>query len=475
METAEKAYNLYKSSDIRPCVVVFKNQLPEIRQLASYDIKPLSVVILNKTLENYPDNNIEISSLYEFHSSFPIVYVRNEKDVLKKLQRTLVEYFPEWMPQDPTACCPVYLEPIGGQNILSSLKNVEETGFLLTGLLDSRSLFPYLTEGVYSHVSSLVLLLSAFEALSKVTRSDFKHNVHFLALSAEQYGQTGSKRFLKDLHDCNRDPNLYQCQSKFISNAEYLAFNHSKLKGIIDLGALRSNKPYIRFSDSNSQFLVEKLQNISTPSIVYQPIQIDSYEFLSSFNSNVPKISLSDVSKVKETPLNFAFLDDLDSYLQDQKDQVISNLCQIGTNVATLLYQLSTEKLTSVTVDCKLIEDFLHCFSSNFSCPIITDLYPVGTELPRRVLHNPRVFRPFLFSSLTEVVFLYFSKKTVTNSTDISCKDHSDCSGTAVCFDNFCKNTQTYNINSYGPGIYFDTDDGSWKATNDEVGYVTST
>ncbi|KAJ3397149.1 hypothetical protein HDU92_000454 [Lobulomyces angularis] len=332
-------------------------------------------------------------------------------------------------------------DPVGGFSVWSSFSNFSNTFdaekpiIVVTSQLDGNGFIKNL-EGSFSSIIGSVALMSIGDTLAKINHNEMKKSILFNFFSSEQFGFSGSSRFVKDIStpfSCKSSEKTPFCNGGWFQevgcsdpcfyDTEFSKINFKKIDGVIDLSNVLSafsvnDEQFSSSNQQNSTFflhtddinisgnknlvsLFEKLlftfsndegenfegnfsrtfaegeENIGLP-----PTSLNSYL---NIERSLPGIAIGDF---KNTLTNKYFSSEFDNKFRFKK-KTVTKLCGFIeetsklihkwasspffiTNASIVLENENFHSLADLTVNCTLVEELLNCFSMKSGCDLFT-------------------------------------------------------------------------------------------------------
>ncbi|KAG0049062.1 hypothetical protein BGZ83_006069 [Gryganskiella cystojenkinii] len=414
-----------------------------------------------------------------------------------------------WAAQDAGTCLRKgWCSPVGGASVWATPSvNITSTDnkpiIVVSGAMDSRSLFHDLTMGVESSITSMVTLLAVAEALSRssVPLDSMQKHIIYTLFTAEAWGFSGSQRFVQDIStplNCLKPATSGPgCSFPFFANLDFQRINPANIKAIIEagqvggLGSATGTSPtlYAHIDSSQapvsgpllSQVLIAGgINTTGTPGATTSPVEAANKDGIQrglppssamSFLKSQPQIAtvvLTDYQK-QMNPLTSSDLDDSYDPVQTANSvqlaaTAISRTVWLqaqGIDDASLLTPQQQQAMGSIQINSQLVSDLLYCLTQNYSCPLVNSYLNVTSSPspPTRLPHHTgtlysqsQPFPIFAWSFLANMT----SVKNTTAPRATGCSSNPSvvqCNPNEYCVGNQCIVTMTRYHDAFGVGI----------------------
>ena len=214
----------------------------------------------NKAFGLYPNSTFEWNphgtGISFLSVRVPVFAIRHRRDSellfrSARLNRENEPTFPMFAELDALSSAPTSPEqclllrecaPLGGRSVISSLSSPRHSApiVLAVASIDSSAFFSELSVGANSEMSSLVVLLTAYDSLRTNSFSlvDLPNQVLFGFFNGEAYGYIGSRKFVSDLteFECfQKNKHGNSCEKPKKSSLNFTQINFSSIFQILEL------------------------------------------------------------------------------------------------------------------------------------------------------------------------------------------------------------------------------------------------
>eukprot|EP00008_Paramoeba_atlantica_P014847 CAMPEP_0201479620 /NCGR_PEP_ID=MMETSP0151_2-20130828/4293_1 /ASSEMBLY_ACC=CAM_ASM_000257 /TAXON_ID=200890 /ORGANISM="Paramoeba atlantica, Strain 621/1 / CCAP 1560/9" /LENGTH=663 /DNA_ID=CAMNT_0047861197 /DNA_START=54 /DNA_END=2042 /DNA_ORIENTATION=- len=369
-----------------------------------------------------------------------------------------------------------FCEPLGGQSVISSpIPFRESTPIILaTASLDSTAFFHDLAVGANSDMSSLVVLLTAYDALRQnaSSLSDLPSQLVFAFFNGESYGYLGSRKFVDDLtgFQCSKGDDS-SCEKPFKPSLNFTKIDFSKISQILELKQVGNGIPgnFYTYADPGSQSPETISSALNTAaslnsSVSFQPSPV-------ALDHGIPPSSLMSFLRKSRTIPGLVVTDHDGPYENkyyhgegDTRENIesVDSMCNLATATARALYLLASESDTADTfaddlqANCTLLDELLGCFTVNWSCPIVEEYlqieispdYPPPNHYVStfRYLHNLGLTEMFVYTFLSSA-----SPPSADESPVTDCEE--GCPLGTICEAGECQGSWTFFHDALSPAF----------------------
>lgn len=287
---------------------------------------------------------------------------------------------------------------------------------MLTAKLSSFTMFNDVSPGADSTITSIVTLLAAAEALSKV-RNDTRviesnRNIAFAILDSEPFDYTGSSRMTFSMKN-NTYPTPYFYESADKNQTECMKnINLDSLDYVIDLDQIanypNSDTVYLHVDprdQDGAKFdkLVDVLEQVSrnenvnfrrsSDKLPLPPSSVQ--EFIKQSQSLSKKEGLlgAVISNYNATYNNLQYhsiYDDSHNIYQTSKDNLVEHISKVASLVAKSLFELAFNDDTTdkIIVNNTLVDNLLDCYLLRANCSVFTSAWQAGSRLPGKPIQT---------------------------------------------------------------------------------------
>jgi len=341
-------------------------------------------------------------------------------------------------------------EPLGGKNVYSVFEGGIQTGkpvIIAQAGYDTNSFFHDESPGATANSASVVALMLAADALSKVDRSSFTKQLAFLFYTGEAYGYLGSKRFVNDIKTGDF-PNitmdqissiveLNQIGSFGISEGAYAAYAHKERTG-------QPNPIYDLAFNTSTDGIQMNVADADTPGIPPSSLM--------AFLKETPTLPSVVITNHAGPYINKYYHSRFDDFYNVKQDHV----CKIANLTARLLYAAATGSsvIPNMQINCTLGVYLLVCFTENMSCNL-SDTYLYGYDVTPTPSHYTSVWRSnAILTPITGFIRNFMAAATVVR-TGFNCLNDDACLylGGGFCVGGTCVASATGYRNAYSLAI----------------------
>ncbi|CAN6478979.1 unnamed protein product [Victoria cruziana] len=274
--------------------------------------------------------------------------------------------------------------PLGGYSVWSSLppinvsSQMEKPLILAMASQDSASFFRDRTFGADSHLSGMIALLAAVDALSHFGNiNEFEKQLVFIFFTGEAWGYLGSRRFLRELD---------------LGSESVLGLKSSLIEKVLDVGSVGK-----AFSEGKTTFFSHVEEESSATKEILSALEkaaasLEAEEIViknaSSSNPGIPPSSLMPFLR-KNSSTAGVVLEEFDStfsnkfyysHPDDPSNINTSSIVSAAAVVSRALYILassgsgfSSSNLSSIKINASLVEELVACLLTcepGFSCEL---------------------------------------------------------------------------------------------------------
>ncbi|KAK9765493.1 hypothetical protein K7432_006134 [Basidiobolus ranarum] len=375
-----------------------------------------------------------------------------------------------------------FCTPVGGFSVYSTLSsNIQHNDgkpiVVLSAAMDSNSFFHDLAFGVDNNLSGMIGLMAVADALSKnpTMITSLPKHILYTFFNAESWGYSGSSRFVQDISTAftcqkpfskatNGCPYIKAtCEYPCIRDNEFTKINFENIDSIIELNQIGKSGS----ASKDSTFFIHKNDNsTSNISLANLIAKQSNGNIILADSDNVyrglPPASVMSFLKKKAIPAAVItdFRSEVNRYYNSMFDNgqdmelVKNSICSVATTVAksTLVQASGNLNLDTSTIqaNCTLVQELLHCFGQNFSCPLVNRFYSMSNI--GRLSYYPGVFQ--MGQPNVQSTFLYYFMSNLTASErGPGCKQRSDCKDEQSCLAGTCISSLTKFHDAYGTGL----------------------
>lgn len=379
---------------------------------------------------------------------------------------------------------------------------------VVSAAMDARTFFLDNAWGIESTTTGYVTLLAVAEALSRarIPMSQLPKTLLWTLFQAEQFGFSGSQRFVKDIttpFTCALQTTEqtggcpftgFACSQPCLASTNFTQIDFNKIAAIIEfnqVGGIGLENPsnakiFLHVDDpkdASTQALLVNFTgsvtvNVSTPDSIVRSTVTLTPASSDGINRRLPPSSAMSFLSRKKIPA-IVMGDYQDSFTNrfygaEQDDDRLWNsshvgvMCGLATLSARSIYTFmggdGGVSGAQLEANCTLVAEMMACFSRNLSCPLFRQYYtaPILTSSQYAGTYS-------LGSSVNYIPFfinLLLANYTATNWTKVECSRTND--SCAVRFDpsfsclaGQCVQTTLQIHPAYGVGLDFDAVSGS--------------
>eukprot|EP00898_Chlorokybus_atmophyticus_P007820 jgi/Chlat1/8039/Chrsp71S07509 len=399
--------------------------------------------------------------------------------------------------------------PVGGYSVLSAMPPISAMSVsdkdivLVLATMDSTALFHDFAIGADASISGLIAMLAAAEALSRFGSPDlFTKQVVFVALNAESWGYTGSRRFIHDL----------ESNSGSVAGLEF-----DRITQVFEVGAVGQTgdvlyaHPTQRSRDGNTQEDAalrdmldalhatsenHQLASSSNTSDTLPTVQVASERD----NPGVPPSSLMTLLR-KDPTIAGVYLAEFDtqytnryhwSHLDSAGNINLTSTTAVATVLARTVHALAASPptsssnsalhLTEISANATLVSELAECFLSNtpgMSCAL-SNHYITPQLTTRTASHyvgvlvapiDPSQPASVPFNDMSRVVWNFLAEKTASGGGEgegvVECAGACEgegyiCVGWRADAKGRCLNSTTKYVPAYSSSLLYDTNNARW-------------
>ncbi|XP_061189000.1 nicastrin-like isoform X2 [Saccostrea echinata] len=298
-----------------------------------------------------------------------------------------------------------YCDPLGDKNVIGFLKDVPDqykpsskSIIMAVARMDSYSLFENIYPSADNHVSGIVALLAAAEAIGKVKHhfTNDSKDILFTFLNGEAFDYIGSSRMIYDMDNNALPLNLKMNHIDKILEVNQLAFRDEG-KIWIHSDPISRREPNISTEiDKMIQSILDIGKNLSDPvgdaNQTWPLPPSSTQKFLQK--QKIPAVVLTDhkgafTNRYYNSRLDLARTIHAEVPGTNQSDggynhvtDQAKNLTEAATLVARSLYTLATNSPApqNLTADVLSVQHMLYCFLISPNCELFKEIIPPSNE-----------------------------------------------------------------------------------------------